>query len=408
MSQSRNALSSIDSFIREVGAFEKRASTLSEPGSQGGETSHPVKDVDDGLEVAQEGARSAENTSDVKEDQGVTAVDNAPIAKAGEDGGAVSSPGSAADDHYQINANVQATGDDSESETGSAKAGKNDPGSAHPARTDNESLDGNKYSSDRLLKLPIEQLAKIAADLGDEVCAAIAVDTTGSTKQASAPAKPVAKPAPKAQPTEESVKLAHQAGWEVGGLLDGEFDKQAADALVEEKLYQTIKTASADADNVANYIFGFYKQAEEDMAAAGGPPPMDPAAGGMPPMDPAAGGMPPMDPAAGGDMGGDMGGEGGGDGEALAKLESLLAEQGMTLEDLVGMLEGGGQPGGEGGAPAGPAPSPVTPAAPPELDPAQGMEAQASDRRRRTSVKKGHSQADVANYVREVISRSKR
>ena len=74
----QSSMSTIDAFIQEVGAAEKQAAeALSEPGSIGGETSHPVKNVDDRLEKAKEGERSAENTADVKADQGKPSVENA-------------------------------------------------------------------------------------------------------------------------------------------------------------------------------------------------------------------------------------------------------------------------------------------------------------------------------------------
>jgi hypothetical protein len=167
----QSTLGTIEQFIGTVGARQKQAEANTEPGSIGGATSHPVKNVDDRTEPAKEGARSKENTTDVKEDQGKLSVESAPeataksaaallagFAKKAEGGGAVSTPGSAADDHLQIGTNVQPTGDDKSNETSSAKAGKEDPGSTHPARTDNTALDGHKYAGDDGLK-------KIAAEI---------------------------------------------------------------------------------------------------------------------------------------------------------------------------------------------------------------------------------------------------
>ena len=50
----KESMNTIDKFIREVGAAEKSAAEAhSEPGSVGGATEHPVKDVDDYTEVAE-------------------------------------------------------------------------------------------------------------------------------------------------------------------------------------------------------------------------------------------------------------------------------------------------------------------------------------------------------------------
>jgi hypothetical protein len=246
----QSTLGTIEQFIGTVGARQKQAEANTEPGSIGGATSHPVKNVDDRTEPAKEGARSKENTTDVKEDQGKLSVESAPeataksaaallagFAKKAEGGGAVSTPGSAADDHLQIGTNVQPTGDDKSNETSSAKAGKEDPGSTHPARTDNTALDGHKYAGDDGLK-------KIAADvetLAGRICTAIVngvnlQQPTQATKTAAANVAGVAAPV--------APQTAYQAGWEAAGLPR---DKQAADAMVHDALCGIIKTASDDA-----------------------------------------------------------------------------------------------------------------------------------------------------------------
>ena len=167
----QRSINTIESFLQQIGGQIKSAEAHTEPGSIGGETEHPVKDVDDKTEVAQTGDRASENESDVKEDQGEAGVDSTPEAKAAAhvarllkgaatsggqqaltpgnqtgkkmlrkkaEGGAAATPGSAADDQLQIGTNKQPTGDDPANETGSAKGGKEDPGTDHPARTDND------------------------------------------------------------------------------------------------------------------------------------------------------------------------------------------------------------------------------------------------------------------------------
>ena len=420
----------IDRFIQEVGAAEKRAEEAhTEPGSIGGETSHPVKNVDDRTQVAQEGSRSAENTADVKEDQGKPSVENAPEAssegtikasafdlsrfakpipgrtkKAEEgksQGGAVMTPGSAADDHMQIGTNVQPTGEDPSVETSSAKAGKEDPGSSHPARTDNEQLDGHKYSADQLANMPLEKLAGMVSDLGNDLCAALAVEE---------PHRATTKRAADAGDLTDA-QVAHQAGWELAGLLTGNFDKKAADNLVENTLQEIIKTAEDDADRVATFLDSYYhglKEASAVKEAEGEMPPMDPSqmppppGGGLPMGD--AGGPPPggggeeeMLSALGGEPG--LGGEGepGMEGDVdpqTMELAQVLEELGVTPEELEQAMqadEAGGLPpeGGEGEEP---------------MAPKEG-----ADRRTKTAgVKRGNTRDGVREYIQEVISRSRR
>ena len=432
MSNSLSAQESVNTigrFIQEVGGAEKRASALSEPGSQGGETTHPVKDVDDRLEVAQEGFRSDENTSDVKEDQGKPSVENAPLAKSEgtikgsadrnkraddskSQSGAIQE-GSAADDQLQIGPNKQPTGDDPAVETNSAKSGKEDPGSSHPARTDNDSLDGHKYSEDQLSRMGLGQLAKIAADLGNDLCASIAVEDPHQVANGHAK---------RASDNGQASEVSHQAGWELAGLMTGNFDKRAADQMVQNTLEEIIKTASDDADKVIHYLASY--QQGRDQAAyekqamgeemMGGDPMMMGGGGGGPPPEamPPGGGMP-MGAEEGGaeDMMGALGGGdpaggdelgGGADPEAM-QLAQVLEELGVTPEELEaamaeqeggggeGEMMGGGSPGGMGGG-----------------DPA-GMEVEGSDRRRGGGLhKRGNAKEGVREYITEVISRSRR
>lgn len=195
MAGTTDALRSISRFLAEVKAGEKSAAAANtEPGSIGGATTHPVKDVDDSTEDAEEGARSEENEEDVKADQGDAGVDSTPenVAqkKAGQrkravDGksedGSVNPPGTAADDQLQIGTKKRPTGEDTAVETASAKPGKEDAAGSrlgkttHPARMNNNELDGNKYAS-----METSRLAKTAADLGNQLLVALA-DLSKST-----------------------------------------------------------------------------------------------------------------------------------------------------------------------------------------------------------------------------------
>lgn len=434
------SMNSIGAFIQTVVATEKRAAANTEPGSIGGETSHPVKDVDDGTEDAKEGARSAENTADVKADQGKPSVESTPEAtsegtkkasldltkfakgKQADDGksagGAVQTPGSAADDQLQIGTNVQPTGEDSSTETSSAKAGKEDPGSKHEARTDNDALDGNKYSADRLAQLPLEELAKMASDLGDAIC-----------RELNDPRVFESKPQAK-QASDEDVKLAHQAGWELAGLFAGNMDKKAVDAEVQRTLEEIIKTASDDAVAVADYLDGLREGELRKQAEAGGPPPDPSQGGGLPPgmAGPGpgegggdeellaalgGGGAPPagLPEGVGSELsgpGGEEGGEGGGEvsDEAL-QLAQLLEELGVTPEELEqAMAQSGGD---AAGAPPPPAGGEGGGAGEESMGP--GLEHQAADKGKKATktaaTKNGHVLADMKSYIQETLARSR-
>jgi len=442
-----NPISTIADFLNAVGGGQTKQADapLSEAGSIGGATSHPVKSVDDRLQKAKEGERSSENSKDVKEDQGAPSVENAPEAKAGSDlmslarafartsgtqkkaeGGAVMQGGSAADDQLQIGTNKQPTGDDPKSETNSAKSGKEDPGSSHPARTDNDQLDGHKYSLDA--NAPLEQLAKLTKEAGDNLCAAIFhVSKNGGAQKTAEHAQQVGGSVVQQQPQTKQAEidpyLAHQAGWEMASLIAGKFDKRAADSMVTNTMYSIVKQASDDADlyiwYAKNFLQGQQKQAEGEMpmdpAAGGGAPPGgDPMAGGgggggedaM--MAALGGGAPPGgDPMGGGaPPGGDpMGGGGGGgmDPETMA-LAQLLQQANISPEELEAALAeqgggGGGDPmGGMGGDPmAGGGGEPPMP----------GGEKPANDRGGRAAQQSTKHAGEMHKYITELVGRSR-
>lgn len=451
-SAAQASMMTIDRFIQEVGAAktaqDKSAETAhTEPGSIGGETSHPVKSVDDRCEDAKEGERSAENTADVKADQGKPSVDSTPEgqnskaafdlsrfakpagrlkqAEEGKSQGGLLPAGSAADDQLQIGTNKQPTGEDPSVETGSAKAGKEDPGSSHPARTDNDSLDGHKYSADQFLNLPIEQLFKMASDTSQELCDEL---TAEMRKSAAAPS-----PTQKQAAAPSDAQVAHQAGWELAGAFHGDMDKQAVDALVQERLAMVIKTAADDADQVAAMLDGYFQQKQAESAEEGGgddsaSPPSEAAAeeppaaagpesgadggagagGGEEAMLAALGGPGGADPAA---AGGDPAAGGGGD-LGVEELAQILQELGITPEEFeaaMAAMEGGA--GGPAGAPpaappaGGPPPGGPPPAGMPGMG--GGMEAMAADGAGKGNRVKG-AHDGVREYIQEVISRSRR
>ena len=439
----QESMNTIDKFIREVGATEKLAAEANtEAGSVGGATEHPVKDVDDHTDDADEGFRSKENDADVKADEGPPSVDNQPIAtpektaegksEGGAAGDPVQSPGSAADDQLQIGTVKEPTGDDPSVETSSAKAEKEDSGgpggpTTHPATTENSSLDGLKYAESQLKEMPLENLAKVASDLNNAILAELAVHDFNKTAEN------------ESSNDKEATDVAAQAGWELAGLLTGDFDKEAADAMVKETLVDIVKTASEDGDRVASFLNNYseelqrqekaapVKSANAEMLAAmaGGGGGAPPEGGGMPEESAmeAVQGM-----GGGEEFGGglgaeegipEMGGpeEGGGDVEQLA---AILEELGISPEELQaamaaeegGGLEGAGLEGGglegaglEGGGLEGGLEGGLPEEAPPE-EAAAGLEVEATDKR--AAAKKGSAGNAVKDYIQEIIARSRR
>lgn len=446
------SMNSIDRFLQEVAATEKQAAEAhTEPGSVGGSTEHPVKDVDDFTEEAKEGFRSAENDADVKADQGPPSVDNTPEGVADkkanadcgcEDGcekceksavdgksesGNINPPGTAAEDQLQIGTKKEPTGMDPSVETSSVKAEKEDPASApegsvghssSPARTNNSELDGYKYA-----ELNLEQHAKVASDLGNSLLATVAnmskqaelkgdqhkldVDGDGKIEGSDLSALRNGEDAKddKSKPeVKEASDIAGQAGWELAGLLSGNFDKQAAVAMVEGTLEEIISTANSDAEKVAEFLFAY--EGEMSKKAMGEMPQgVDPAA--LAGEEEAAEGMPPemageeaemADAMAGGDP---MAAEGGGDVEELA---AVLEQLGISPEELEAAMaaEGGGEEMGGMPPMGGGDPMEEEMAA----DDAAGMEVEASAKT--AAAKKGSAGKSTRDYIQEVLERSRR
>ena len=444
------SMNSIDRFLQEVAATEKQAAEAhTEPGSIGGSTEHPVKDVDDFTEEAKEGFRSAENDADVKADQGPPSVDNTPEGVADKkaaavdgksESGGINPPGTAAEDQIQIGTKKEPTGMDPSVETSSVKAEKEDPASApdgsvghsvSPARTNNSELDGYKYA-----ELKLEQHAKVASDLGNSLLATVAnmskqaeleggqdkLDVDGDGKLEGSDFAALRNGADakddKSKPeVKEAADTAGQAGWELAGLLSGKFDKRAADAMVQDTLEQIIGTANSDAEKVAEYLFAY--DAETQKQAMGEMPQgVDPAA--LAGEEEAGMGMPPemageeagmADAMAGGDPA-----MAGGGGEDIEQLVAVLEQLGISPEELEAAMasEGGGEEmggmppmgGGEemGGMPPMGGGDPMEE----ELaaDAAPGMEVEASAKQ--AAAKRGSANKSTRDYIQEVLERSRR
>jgi hypothetical protein len=407
MSKPSNAVTTVDQFIAQVGALTKKAEALGEPGSIGGATAHPVKDVDGNLHPVTEGERSKENSKDVKDMVGPKSVENASEPKTAAErirrafaGIAKFAEGNTGP--VETGTKVTATGEDPASETESAKAGKEDKqeggmgGTTHPASTENNELDSHKYAGD------LTKLAGLTQDLGNSLLTDLHAALT-KTAAATTPSNAAATgtKTTKTAAYEVDPSLAYYAGSELASIIAGNpLDKKAADAMVEDLLAGIVKQAADDADMFITYAQEFVKASQDP---AGMPPElggatMPPEAAGGGGMDPAAmlgatGGAAAQDPAAAG------GGEGG---EAEAEqLAAILAQLGITPEQAIQAImadaEGGGAGGGlpGGGLPGGGAPDAA----------AAGMEAQAAaGKGKQVKV----AQAEIKEYLTELISRSNR
>ena len=402
----KNQIDSIDRFLKAVGYSEKNAAANTEPGAIGGATTHPVKDVDDSTEDATTGSRSAENTADVKADQGPASVENAKKAAARKRASAnkwaaESDPtGSASDDQLQIGTNKQPTGEDPSVETSSVKAEKDDVETSHPASTDNSELDGNKYAS-----MSTAALHKLSNDLGNRVLVSLTKnaefhDDDEYTRKSASDSASDSSSESEMMEEKGAVDLAGQAGWELAGLLSGQFDKRDADSLVYSTLNEIIKTANDDADKAAVYLHSYQNELRKQAEGEEMPPEMDPSAGMGAPMDAPMGDEAAMAGAMGG--GEAPGGEGGDDVEQLA---AILDQLGISPEELEAAMAGQGSEGGEGGA------SPMDPSmgggAPPEMaNAAPNMEVEAAYKQ--AAAKKGAANKNVRDYIQEVLERSRR
>ena len=397
--QKQSLFGALNTLAQEIGN-EKTAAALvkagdgptpSDPGGYQGSSTHPTAKVDNNVQTASEGSRSAENKTDVKEDQGAPGVDSTSEATPGQD----------EQDSVQLNIGTQqsATGEDSATEN-DYKSDKDDPGTSHPAKT----TDGEKYGSftfkearDRSLSLSNEILADLANGFGGQFQAPPKQAAAVQPPQQAAAVAPVQPAAPEqtldAPLVERMAKAADAiaagastngvdaqvaAGYELATALGVE--KQAAQEAVAATIEGTINDAHIDADLVGSFVTTFHKRAMGEMPmdpeAEGGedhsmPGDEESGAGGMAGLggeELGGGGLEGLGGGGGlGGLGGEPGLEGGGglggepgEEEAMQELVAALEELGIPLEELAaaeagggGGLEGGGLEGGLGGPPEG-------------------------------------------------------
>tara|TARA_B100000700_G_scaffold316021_1_gene404874 strand:+ start:3672 stop:4946 length:1275 start_codon:yes stop_codon:yes gene_type:complete len=247
-------------FMEEIAA-EKVAAANTEAGGHAGASSHPSTDVDDGTADASEGARSAENSADVKSDVDGSSPDNISEGDVG---------GSQDDRQLNIGTQQSATGEDASVEQ-DFKGSKDDPGTSHPADTE----DGEKFGSfeEKCARASFNEAKNAALSLGNDVLADFAngygFGEVQYQKKANAPSAqnravaPVTheQVAPSADVVDPAVKQAADAGYQLASILG--MEKLSEDQRAQATIEQTIKEAGYDADMVGSYLVTLAEEAEK-------------------------------------------------------------------------------------------------------------------------------------------------
>lgn len=339
----------------EKTAAAKKAGSNTEAGSIGGHTTHPVKDVDDQTSKATEGARSAENAADVKEQ----------IFNGGADGAPDKGP-SQEDVQFNVGVTSTATGDDPANED-NFKDKKDDPGTEAPAKVD----DNEKYGSMSFAQLK----AMFEKNANALMAGVVAQSQKAPVKAAQAPA-----PAPIQAPAKVADKAAALQAANAGYDLAKEA-AFAADPNIKTAIEQTIRNGLNMATMTGNYLRAYEKQAlakaaGEDEEGEGGDEGKKPEEGGdkkkpggeasgdSSGATPSEGAIPGVDSGLLGDMSGGGGGSpeaggegGGGNTDAIQQILMAMMELGIQPDQIIAQLQGGGGGGGMGGMGGGAPPA---------------------------------------------------
>jgi hypothetical protein len=303
---------------------EKTASHDKDPGGHDGASTHPSADVDDSLTDASEGARSAENSADVKSDIDTDGVDGHSEAK----------PGDGEDNQYNIGLSQSATGEEPSVED-DFKGDKDDPGTSHVADTS----DGEKFGSleEKYASVSFAEAKNHTLNLGNEILASFA-NGVDMSKHAAAETV-TTETTTYADP---ETKQAAEAGYALASALG--MEKLSSEERVSASIEQTIKDAQLDADLVGSYLTDLATGLENQEKEAEGMLPEeleDPTGGG------AEGDVEgePSGMEEGGDMGGELGGEMGGlPEELLGGGGEELGGEGLGEEDVAAALGGMEEP----------------------------------------------------------------
>lgn len=387
MHKKADVIGTIESLLKAVGAENtksasaKQSAAYTEAGGYMGQTTHPTKDVDDRTEAASEGARSAENTDDVKNEP-----NRGPVVDKVSPG-----PG-AGQDSVQTNIGItsKATGEDPSSETDSAKDGKQDGNSSHPARADNDALDGHKYASKSAELLAYIKRANL---IGEGICSWIAANTEVKRADESAAGStncqaggigvkdgPITKPGKvdaksdgggnSASKSTISEKIGN-TGYDLAGIFANTDvaleDKIATDQMVVDDVAHVIETAIRRAEKCAQFYAAHFDPRNQKRAG-------DPEEGNPEESEGSDGSEEGGDPSAAGG-----GAPGGASPDEEAQLMALLeGGEGMGAEGAMGEMGGGGGEGGDplagaGGAAGGDPMAAMGGGAPPGGDPMAAM-----------------------------------
>ena len=218
------ALQDLDSFV--TGLREKQAADgLPLGGDQGDkDTTHPSKSVDNQEQAGTEGARSAENESDISKDVPGVNINDVPAAEANKPAAMAGLTTAAT------------TGQDGANETPGAKSDKHDPGTAHPVEMDGTE-NGQKTAA--LIHASIETYG--VEKTAGELALMVTEELTGAVS--------TAVPA--------AVKTAAEAGQAAGEQLSVEINSNMPTILNNLE-----KLASDHAASLFDYYAGIEAQAE--------------------------------------------------------------------------------------------------------------------------------------------------
>lgn len=218
--------------LDQLTSLLKQASVKNAEDDQGSaDTTHPSKTVDNGTQAATEGARSAENTSDVKKQVGDGSVETSTVAADGSSANSMTT--------------AKPVGEDPSVETSSVASKPDSDETSHPAKADF----GDKYSS--FSKRATAFLVTVAAA---QVAKPAAVEQT----KAAATAKPATESAPTVKTETEQIeekKAAAEAGKQAADAVLGQMTGQNAQ-LGGPVIMHVVKTACEDADRLVSFYRG--------------------------------------------------------------------------------------------------------------------------------------------------------
>ena len=352
----RSFLAEVESEQVKSASSKKKAEANTEAGSYEGGTSHPVKSVDDQTGDAHEGERSSENSADVKKHVPAGGVDSSKESPPAQEG-----------QQFRVGLKSAPTGEDPSHEE-DYKDTKDDPGTSHPAKTE----DGEKYSS-----MSFSKLKGLTEKKANALIAGISVVLKEAEAADASKKKPVADKGDKALVGKQhKLDVAEPKGKLTGEdfskLRGGHEEAKVAAAVgydqavqagapAEEDLNTFFKAASENlikgalsaATLTGNYVTEFNqhlaKQAEENAAHEG-----EESEGHEASESPVEEGVEDssrnlgLDSADMAAMAGGAGaGDEGGEGPAVDELLAALAEMGVTPDQVLEALGGAGGMGGE-------------------------------------------------------------